>query len=137
MDISSSTVTGLFTWPEMLNSFVPINKINNDTLIFNQLQSILVRCHFLHLTMSMVSELGLRSKGRGFKSNSSMPSCKRQQVFVEFSPEFLGLPRLKNQEPPLRQISGATATVSTLATVVGHPKTPTSAGNGGLSLGLP
>ena len=31
-------------------------------------------------------------------------------------------------------MSGATATVSTLVTVVGHPKTPTSAGNGGFSL---
>ena len=29
---------------------------------------------------------------------------------------------------------GATATVSTLVTVVGHPNTPTSAGNGGFSL---
>ena len=34
-------------------------------------------------------------------------------------------------------LTGATATVSTLATVVGHPNTPTSAGNGGFSLGLP
>ena len=34
-------------------------------------------------------------------------------------------------------LTGATATVSTLATVVGHPNTPISAGNGGLSLGLP
>lgn len=34
-------------------------------------------------------------------------------------------------------LTGATATVSTLATVVGHPKTPTSAGNGGFNLGFP
>ena len=34
-------------------------------------------------------------------------------------------------------LTGATATVSTFATVVGQPNTPTSAGNGGLSLGLP
>lgn len=33
--------------------------------------------------------------------------------------------------------TGATAMVSTLFTVVGQPKTPTSAGNGGFSLGLP
>lgn len=33
--------------------------------------------------------------------------------------------------------TGATATVSTLETVVGHPNTPTSAGNGGFSRGLP
>jgi hypothetical protein len=30
-----------------------------------------------------------------------------------------------------------TATVSTLVTVVGHPKTPTFAGNGGFILGFP
>ena len=34
-------------------------------------------------------------------------------------------------------ITGATATVSTLATVVGHPNTPTSAGKGGLRRGFP
>ena len=34
-------------------------------------------------------------------------------------------------------LTGATATVSTLATVVGHPNTPISAGKGGFSLGLP
>ena len=34
-------------------------------------------------------------------------------------------------------LTGATATVSTLATVVGQPKTPMSAGNGGLRRGLP
>mgnify|MGYP000494149393 FL=1 len=36
-----------------------------------------------------------------------------------------------------RLLTGATATVSTLDTVVGHPNTPTSAGNGGFSLGFP
>merc|ERR1719286_15359 len=40
-------------------------------------------------------------------------------------PEFLGRPKEANQVPPRLQISGATATVSTLVTVVGHPKTPT------------
>ena len=34
-------------------------------------------------------------------------------------------------------MSGATATVSTLVTVVGQPNTPTSAGNGGFNRGLP
>jgi len=33
--------------------------------------------------------------------------------------------------------TGATATVSTLATVVGQPKTPTSAGKGGFKRGFP
>ena len=69
-------------------------------------------------------------------------------------PLFLALPKPANQLPPRLkeiyvmtqnvnikfsnlQIVGATATVSTLVTVVGHPNTPTSAGNGGFSLGLP
>lgn len=39
-------------------------------------------------------------------------------------PEFLSLPKLANHVPPRRQISGATATVSTFETVVGHPNTP-------------
>jgi hypothetical protein len=34
-------------------------------------------------------------------------------------------------------LTGATAIVSTLLTVVGQPNTPMSAGNGGLSRGLP
>uniref|UniRef100_A0A8D8PQS4 Uncharacterized protein n=1 Tax=Cacopsylla melanoneura TaxID=428564 RepID=A0A8D8PQS4_9HEMI len=74
MLISSSTVQGVFTWPEMLNSLVP---------------------------------------------------------------ELRGLPSEANHAPPRRQISGATATVSTLDTVVGHPNTPTSAGKGGFRRGLP
>ena len=52
-------------------------------------------------------------------------------------PEFLGLPKDKNHSPPRRHISGATATVSTFVTVVGHPNTPTLAGNGGFRRGFP
>merc|ERR1719230_48063 len=51
-------------------------------------------------------------------------------------PELFLRPKPANQEPPRRQISGATATVSTLATVEGQPKTPTAAGKGGLRRGL-
>src|SRR5699024_8277199 len=58
IDISSSTVHGYRTWPEMLNSLVP---------------------------------------------------------------ELRGRPKDTNQAPPRRQMAGATATVSTLATVVGQP----------------
>lgn len=61
----------------------------------------------------------------------------RKNYFITFVPEFLGLPNDANQAPPLRQIEGATATVSTFDTVVGQPKTPISAGNGGLRRGLP
>ena len=74
IDISYSTVQGLFTWPEMQKSLVP---------------------------------------------------------------RLLGLPKDENQDAPLLMIVGQTATVSTLVTVVGHPKTPTLAGKGGLSLGFP
>ena len=46
-------------------------------------------------------------------------------------------PKPANQLAPRRRIVGATATVSTLVTVVGQPKTPTLAGNGGFRRGLP
>ncbi len=52
-------------------------------------------------------------------------------------PRLLGLPKDENQEAPLLMMVGQTATVSTLVTVVGHPKTPTFAGKGGFSLGFP
>src|SRR5690606_31551397 len=52
-------------------------------------------------------------------------------------PLFFGLPNWLNHSPPLRQIVGATATVSTFVTVVGQPYKPMLAGNGGLSLGFP
>lgn len=61
----------------------------------------------------------------------------RMYYHLTLVPEFLGLPNETNHEPPLLQIVGATATVSTLATVVGQPKTPTSAGKGGFRRGLP
>ena len=54
-----------------------------------------------------------------------------------FCPLFLSRPKEANHDPPLLHMVGATATVSTLATVVGQPNTPTSAGNGGFSLGFP
>merc|ERR1719414_700350 len=52
-------------------------------------------------------------------------------------PLFRSRPKPANQSPPRRQIVGATAIVSTLFTVVGQPKTPTSAGKGGFKRGLP
>lgn len=54
-----------------------------------------------------------------------------------FVPLFLSRPNEANQVPPRRHIVGATATVSTLVTVVGQPNRPISAGNGGLRRGLP
>ena len=48
---------------------------------------------------------------------------------------FLVLPIEENHFPPLLNIVGTTAIVSTLFTMVGHPYKPTKAGNGGLSLG--
>ena len=38
---------------------------------------------------------------------------------------------------PRRRMVGATATVSTFVTVVGHPYRPTLAGNGGFNRGFP
>ena len=73
-----------------------------------------------------------------------------------FVPELFLRPKPANQSAPRLQISGATATcgtaqsgsaasfyavccltVSTFATVVGQPNTPTAAGNGGLRRGFP
>ena len=54
-----------------------------------------------------------------------------------FVPEFRSRPKELNQLPPRRQMVGATAIVSTLATVDGQPKSPTEAGKGGFNLGLP
>lgn len=59
------------------------------------------------------------------------------EIQKSFVPRLLGLPKEENHDAPLLMIVGQTATVSTLVTVVGHPKTPTLAGNGGLSLGFP
>ena len=71
-----------------------------------------------------------------------MPQIYNSNMYLNFknmsySPEFLGLPKERNHSPPRRQISGATATVSTFVTVVGHPNTPTLAGNGGFRRGFP
>jgi len=41
------------------------------------------------------------------------------------------------QQYPQMPLTGDTAIVSTLLTVLGQPNSPMSAGNGGLSLGLP
>lgn len=52
-------------------------------------------------------------------------------------PTLFGRPNELNQSAPRRIIVGQTATVSTLVTVVGQPKTPAFAGNGGLRRGRP
>ena len=57
-----------------------------------------------------------------------------QKILV---PVFFGLPKDANHFPPRLKIVGTTAIVSTLLTIVGQPYKPTSAGNGGLSLGWP
>ena len=56
---------------------------------------------------------------------------------VSWLPLLLGLPNPANHDPPLRMMVGTTASVSTFVTVVGQPKTPTFAGNGGFKRGLP
>ena len=54
-----------------------------------------------------------------------------------FVPAFFGRPSDENHPAPRRRIVGATAMLSTLFTVVGHPYNPTAAGNGGFSRGIP
>merc|ERR1712088_830834 len=55
------------------------------------------------------------------------------EILNNLVPVFLSLPKLANHSGPLLKIVGATAIDSTLLTVVGQPKRPTSAGNGGAS----
>merc|ERR1711978_5319 len=91
-----------------------------------------------HPPMTSPACLWMRSlSGTDISSSTVQGLLTCPEMLNNFVPEFLGLPKLANHSPPRRQISGATATVSTLVTVVGQPKTPTSAGNGGFSLGFP
>lgn len=57
--------------------------------------------------------------------------------YHECLPLLLGLPNPANHDDPLRMMVGTTARVSTFVTVVGQPKTPTLAGNGGFKRGFP
>ena len=52
-------------------------------------------------------------------------------------PVFFGFPIDANHLPPLLNIVGTTAIVSTLFTIVGQPYNPTKAGKGGFNLGCP
>merc|ERR1711879_317398 len=52
------------------------------------------------------------------------------EILNNLVPVFRSRPKLENQPGPRRQMVGATATDSTLFTVVGQPKRPTAAGNG-------
>ena len=54
-----------------------------------------------------------------------------------FVPVLFGRPMPANHSAPRRRMVGATAMLSTLLTVVGHPQTPTFAGNGGFRRGWP
>ena len=59
------------------------------------------------------------------------------EMLKSFCPVFRSRPIEANQGAPRRQIVGATAIVSTLFTVVGHPNAPIAAGNGGFKRGFP
>src|SRR5882762_3743942 len=66
-----------------------------------------------------------------------MDQRQRKRKAYNFVPSFFFRPNPANQLAPRRQIVGATATVSTLATVLGQPNRPTSAGKGGFNRGFP
>jgi len=57
-----------------------------------------------------------------------------QKIFV---PVFFALPKDENHFPPLLNMVGITAMVSTLLIIVGHPYNPIKAGKGGFNLGCP
>ena len=55
-----------------------------------------------------------------------------QKILV---PVFFVFPKDANHFPPLRNIVGTTAIVSTLLIIVGQPYKPIKAGKGGFNLG--
>src|SRR5579885_849714 len=61
-------------------------------------------------------------------------SATTEKILV---PPLLGLPSSANHLPPLSMMLGTEAKVSVLLTVVGRPKAPYTAGNGGLKRGMP
>lgn len=75
--------------------------------------------------------------GWGDEENSGADRRGSSLGRLTLVPLLPGRPKPLNQPAPLRTMVGHTATVSTLVTVVGQPKRPTLAGNGGLRRGLP
>jgi hypothetical protein len=73
--------------------------------------------------------------GHGQSQQTTHPPCVTAPPHVVSGQEAVCA--TPTRRPDRRQMVGATAMVSTLATVVGQPKRPTSAGKGGLSRGLP
>merc|ERR1711966_146989 len=76
-------------------------------------------------------------RGMLISSSTTQGLLTWPEIANSFVPELFLRPNPANHEAPRRQISGATETVSTLATVEGHPKAPMAAGNGGFMRGLP
>ena len=76
-------------------------------------------------------------RGMLISSSTTIGLLTWPEMPKSFVPLLPGLPKLLNQEAPRRKMVGQTATVSTLVTVVGQPKRPMLAGNGGLSRGFP
>lgn len=70
-------------------------------------------------------------------SSTTMGLLTWPEMAKSLVPALFLRPKPENHDAPRRRIVGATAMVSTLVTVVGHPKMPTLAGKGGLSRGLP
>ena len=68
-----------------------------------------------HPPMTSPACLWMRSlSGTDISSSTVQGLLTCPEMLNNFVPEFLGLPKLANHSPPRRQISGATATVSTL-----------------------
>jgi hypothetical protein len=82
--------------------------------------------------LSISSRNGMPSSSSTLHGFSTCPEMQNS-----FEPVFCGRPSAANQTAPRRMMVGATAMLSTLFTVDGQPYSPTAAGNGGFSRGMP
>ena len=88
--------------------------------------------HAAGMLVDQFPQAGCRAPPRRCRACSRGPEMQNT-----LGPVFFWRPMPANQAAPRRRMVGATAMLSTLFTVVGQPYSPTAAGNGGFSRGMP